>query len=85
MIELLFEPPDARCTKNIRRFLFFSWLGYHKLKIVDVEHWGPVSWNEYEVQMECVLCGARLRRFGISHSEMLQIGIDPRDYLRGEA
>ena len=74
---LFFESADVRCAKNVQRFLWFRWLGHHKLKVVWVKRWGPISWHDYEVEWECALCGARLRRFGISHAEMLQAGFEP--------
>jgi len=77
---LFFESPDVRCVKNVKRFLFFSWHGYHKPKILRVQRWGAISWHEYEVELQCELCGAKLHRFGITHSEMLLAGIDPADY-----
>jgi len=76
---MFFEPADARCFKNIKRFLFFRWEGYHQTRVVDVSIWGDSSWNKYEVKFLCELCGARLRRFGVSHADMMRAGIDVDD------
>jgi hypothetical protein len=75
---MFLESADARCPKRPGPW----WWPFQKLhrpnpNTVRVSPWGARNWLLYEVALTCSDCGARVRRFGVTETELVAIGATP--------
>jgi hypothetical protein len=63
------------CTKNPKKFLWMTYKGLHKWKIVRISKFMEYVSTDYIVKSECLFCGAETVEHFVSHEELLERGL----------